>query len=128
MIRLFTLFILSWILTVVVEGGAARLFFSIEKKEQILLLLVNTVTNPLAVLLSLMLPAYTRIPFNAAVLAAEALAFCFRGVPVPEMYDMAGKRVRPMENCACSECDFIWHRVSYIDAAVKRRKGYEEST
>ena len=79
MIRLFTLFILSWILTVVVEGGAARLFFSIEKKEQILLLLVNTVTNPLAVLLSLMLPAYTRIPFNAAVLAAEALVFISEG-------------------------------------------------
>ena len=33
MIRLFTLFILSWILTVVVEGGAARLFFGIEKKS-----------------------------------------------------------------------------------------------
>ena len=79
MIQLCILFILSWILTVVVEGGAARLFFGIEKKEQILLLLVNTVTNPLAVLLSLMLPAYTRIPFNAAVLAAEALVFISEG-------------------------------------------------
>ena len=79
MIQLCILFILSWILTVVVEGGAARLFFGIEKKEQILLLLVNTVTNPLAVLLSLMFPAYTRIPFNAAVLAAEALVFISEG-------------------------------------------------
>ena len=34
MIQLCILFILSWILTVVVEGGAARLFFGIEKKEQ----------------------------------------------------------------------------------------------
>ena len=79
MIRLFTLFILSWILTVVVEGGAARLFFGIEKKEQILLLLVNTVTNPAAVLLSLLLPVYTVIPFNAAVLAVEVLVFILEG-------------------------------------------------
>lgn len=35
MIQLCILFILSWILTVVVEGGAAGLFFGIEKKEQI---------------------------------------------------------------------------------------------
>ena len=61
MIQLCILFILSWILTVVVEGGAARLFFGIEKKEQILLLLVNTVTNPVAVLLSILLPVYTGI-------------------------------------------------------------------
>ena len=80
MIRLLMLFILSWILTVVVEGGAARLFFGIEKKEQILLLLVNTVTNPAAVLLSLLLPVYTVIPFNAAVLAVEVLVFILEGV------------------------------------------------
>ena len=77
---LYMLLIIPWILTVLVEGGAARLFFSIDKKEQILLLLVNTVTNPVAVFLSLMLPAYTRIPFNAAVLAAEALVFISEGV------------------------------------------------
>ena len=79
MIQLCILFILSWILTVVVEGGAARLFFGIEKKEQILLLLVNTVTNPAAVLLSLLLPVYTVIPFNAAVLAVEVLVFILEG-------------------------------------------------
>ena len=32
MIHLCTLFVLPWILTVAVEGGAARLFFGIEKK------------------------------------------------------------------------------------------------
>ena len=52
MIRLCMLFILSWALTVAVEGAAARIFFGIEKKDQLLLLLVNTVTNPAAVLLS----------------------------------------------------------------------------
>lgn len=77
---LYMLLIIPWILTVLVEGGAARLFFSIDKKEQILLLLVNTVTNPVAVFLSLVLPAYTRIPFNAAVLSAEALVFISEGV------------------------------------------------
>ena len=75
MIHLCTLFVLPWILTVVVEGGAARLFFGIEKKEQILLLLVNTA----AVLLSLLLPVYTVIPFNAAVLAVEVLVFILEG-------------------------------------------------
>lgn len=75
MIHLCILFISSWILTVLVEGGAAQLFFGIEKKEQILLLLVNTITNPAAVLLSLLVPAYTGISFNAAVLAAEVLVF-----------------------------------------------------
>ena len=79
MIHLCTLFVLPWILTVAVEGGAARLFFGIEKKEQILLLLVNTVTNPAAVLLSLLLPVYTVIPFNAAVLAVEVLVFILEG-------------------------------------------------
>ena len=79
MIQLCILFILSWILTVVVEGGAARLFFGIEKKEQILLLLVNTVTNPVAVLLSILLPVYTGISFNMAVLAAEVLVFIAEG-------------------------------------------------
>ena len=79
MIQLCILFILSWTLTVVVEGGAAGLFFGIGKKEQILLLLVNMITNPVAVLLSLLLPAYTGISFNAAVLAAEALVLISEG-------------------------------------------------
>ena len=79
MIRLCMLFILSWTLTVAVEGVAARIFFGIEKKDQLLLLLVNTVTNPAAVLLSQLVPAYTGLPFNAAVLAAEVLVFITEG-------------------------------------------------
>lgn len=80
MIRLCMLFILSWALTAAVEGVAAQIFFGIEKKDQLLLLLVNTVTNPAAVLLSQLIPAYTGIPFNAVVLAAEVLVFISEGV------------------------------------------------
>ena len=78
MIRLCMLFILSWALTAAVEGVAARIFFGIEKKDQLLLLLVNTVTNPAAVLLSQLIPAYTGIPFNAVVLAFISEGGLFR--------------------------------------------------
>ena len=87
-----------------VEGGAARLFFGIEKKEQILLLLVNTVTNPVAVLLSILLPVYTGISFNMAVLAAEVLVFIAEGFLFRKCMIWHRKRVRSLENGACSEC------------------------
>ena len=77
---LYMLLIIPWILTVVIEGGTALIFYRIKGKGQILLFLVNTVTNPAAVLFCLLVPAYTEMPFYAAVLIAEILVFITEGL------------------------------------------------
>lgn len=73
-------FIISWFLTIAIESAAAFMIFRIRGKEQLLLVLINTMTNPAAVLICMMLSVYAGIPFYCSVLLTEAAVFLTEGV------------------------------------------------
>lgn len=72
--------LISWGLTVILEGAAGFLFFGIRsRKDQCFLFLVNTLTNPIAVLACILISRYTSFSLTAAKLTAELLIFAGEG-------------------------------------------------
>ncbi len=70
----------SWLLTVLIESMAAFLWGLRGRRNYLLLFLVNTFTNPLAVLLSFALYRYTPLLLLTAQIIVEAAVFLSEGL------------------------------------------------
>lgn len=71
---------LSWLLTVWLESITAYVIGIRGKKNYILLFLVNTATNPAAVLLYLFLYSFAPLPDLSAQICVELLVFAAEGL------------------------------------------------
>ena len=71
---------LSWLLTILIESITAYVIGIRGKKNYILLFLVNTATNPAAVLLYLFLYGFTPLPDFFAQICVELLVFAAEGL------------------------------------------------
>ena len=71
---------LSWLLTVLIESITAYVLGIRGRKNYILLFLVNTATNPAAVLLYLFLYSFTPLSELASQVCVELLVFAAEGL------------------------------------------------
>ncbi len=88
-------FVLSLVLTLLLETGVA-LLFRMRRRDLLLLLLVNLLTNPLAVYLNLLFgillpgafPLLWQLPLEVAVVVAEGTLYqkCATSLPRPWLF------------------------------------------
>ncbi len=82
--------VVSWVLTVILEGAAACLVFRVRSwRDQFLLVLINTLTNPIAVLICTLTVEYTGISRTALIIPVEILVFLMEGLMLGKAMESA---------------------------------------